>query len=260
MMAGRDRLLLAVLAVWASAPIGVLILRALAESWRFPQILPAVPAALPRLSAFGGARIVSALGTSLLLAVAAGLIGTMAGFAIAHSASRASRLFRSLTLAAAFLTVIAPPLALGVGVQVAILRLSLGGTFTGVLFAHLVPVIGYLTLFAVGVFGSLDPSLEDEARTLGASPRQVLVRVLVPLLGRRLGEAAILGALISWGQLAMTLLVGGGLVRTLPVELLSIVQSGDDRAGAIAALILSVPPMFAIGLLSVGARRAGASL
>ena len=49
-------------------------------------------------------------------------------------------------------------------------------------------------------------------------------------------------------------------VRTLPVELLSILQSGNDQAGAFAALILSVPPMFAIGLLTVGAKRTGASL
>jgi putative spermidine/putrescine transport system permease protein len=218
----RNRMLLGALTAWASVPIAVLILRALAESWRFPQILPDTGAALPALSTVGGMRLGSALVASLSLAAGAGLIGTLLGFGIAHSASRASRRVRSLTLAAAFITVIAPPVALGVGVQVAILRLALGGTLPGVLLAHLVPVTGYLTLFAVGVFASLDPSLEDEARTLGASPVQVLMRILVPLLKRRLGEGVILGGLISWGQLAITLLVGGGLVRTLPVELLSI--------------------------------------
>jgi hypothetical protein len=54
--------------------------------------------------------------------------------------------------------------------------------------------------------------------------------------------------------------VGGGLVRTLPVELLSIVQSGNDQIAAFAALVLSVPPMFAVGLLTIGARRTGASV
>ena len=72
------------------------------------------------------------------------------------------------------------------------------------------------------------------------------------------GEALILGGLVSWGQVAITLLVGGGLVRTLPVELMSIVQSGDDRVAALAALMLSMPPMLAIGLLTMGARRTGA--
>jgi putative spermidine/putrescine transport system permease protein len=84
--------------------------------------------------------------------------------------------------------------------------------------------------------------------------------VLVPLLRRRLGEALLLGGLVSWGQLAITLLVGGGLVRTLPVELLSIVQSGNDQIAALAALVLGLPPMLAVGVLAVGARRTGATV
>jgi ABC-type spermidine/putrescine transport system permease subunit II len=72
-------------------------------------------------------------------------------------------------------------------------------------------------------------------------------------------EGLVLGGLVSWGQVALTLVVGGGLVRTLPVELLSILQSGNDRVAAIAALILSFPPIIGIGLLTLGARRTGAS-
>lgn len=258
--ARRDGFLLAALGAWVLTPIAVLIVRAFAQSWRFPQILPDATDAWPALSAAGTGRVTSALIASLALALATGLFGTVIGFLIARSAVRVGRRFQQLTLAAAFFTVIAPPIALGVGLQVAVLGIGLGGTFTGVFLAHLVPVTGYLTLFAVGVFASFDLSLEDEARTLGASPWQVLSRIVVPLLGRRLGEGLILGGLVSWGQLAITLLVGGGVVRTLPVELLSMVQSGNDQAGAFAALMLSLPPMFAIGLLTVGARRTGASL
>ena len=259
-MTRRDRLLLAALGAWVLTPITVLVVRAVAQSWRFPQILPDASDVWPALSAAGSGQLRSAMIASFALAFATGSIGTVLGFAIARSAVRVGRRFRQLTLAAAFFTVIAPPIALGVGLQVAVLAIGLGGTFPGVFLAHLVPATGYLTLFAVGVFASFDTSLEDEARTLGASRWQVLLRIVVPLLRRRLGEGLILGGLVSWGQLALTLVVGGGLVRTLPVELLSIVQSGNDQVAAFAALMLSVPPMFAIGLLTVGARRTGASL
>jgi putative spermidine/putrescine transport system permease protein len=260
MTPGRHRLLLTVLGAWVLTPLVVLILRALSQSWRFPKILPDAGDAWPSLSAASSGRLASALVASLALAFTTGLVGTALGFTIARSAARASRRFRRLTFAAAFFTVIAPPLALGVGLQVGMLSLGLGGTATGVFLAHLVPVTGYLTLFAVGVLASLDASLEDEARTLGASRWQVVSRVLVPLLRRRLGEALLLGGLVSWGQLAITLLVGGGLVRTLPVELLSIVQSGNDQIAALAALVLGLPPMLAVGVLAVGARRTGATV
>jgi putative spermidine/putrescine transport system permease protein len=260
MIRGRHRLLLAVLGAWVLTPIAVLIVRALSQSWRFPKILPDAGDAWPTLSAAISDRVASALVTSTALAFATGVVGTGLGFAIARSVARAPHPLQRLTHAAAFFTVIAPPLALGVGLQVGMLAIGLGGTFAGVFLAHLVPVTGYLTLFAVGVFASLDASIEEEARTLGASSWKVLVRVLVPLLRRRLGEALVLGSLVSWGQLAITLLVGGGLVRTLPVELLSIVQSGNDQIAAFAALVLTMPPMLAVGLLAMGARRTGATV
>jgi putative spermidine/putrescine transport system permease protein len=260
MIATRDRFLLAGLLAWVFTPVAVLIVRALAQSWRFPDITPDMIDVRPAFSAALAGRLGPALGLSVVLAISAGVLGTVIGFAIARTTLRGASTPRRVTLGAAFFTVIVPPLALGVGLQVALLGVGLGGTVLGVLLAHLVPVTGYLTLFAVGVFSSLDPSLEDEARTLGASRWHMVSRVLVPLLRRPLGEAMVLGSLISWGQVAITLLVGGGLVRTLPIELMSIVQSGNDRVAALAALMLSLPPMLGIGLLTLGARRTGASI
>jgi putative spermidine/putrescine transport system permease protein len=154
--------------------------------------------------------------------------------------------------------VIAPPIALGVGVQVLALRANLGGTLAGVLFAHLVPATGYLTLFLLGVLGAWDRGAEDEARSLGARPAQVLWRVTLPALRAPLAQAVALGALVSWGQLALTLLVGGGVVRTLPVEVLAFLRAGDDRLAAVAAILLTIPPALAFGMLQRGAQRTGA--
>jgi len=254
------RILLAAVLAWVFTPILMLVVRAWAESWRFPRLLPDAAALSPTLTAAISGRVTGAFSTSVALAVTTGFCGTILGFALARTAANANARYRQLTLSASFFTVIAPPIALGVGLQVTMLALGLGGTLAGVFLAHLVPVTGYLTLFAVGVFSTLDRSLEDEARTLGATRWQVLSRVLVPLLKGRLGEALILGALVSWAQLAITLVVGGGVVRTLPVELLAIIQSGNDRMAAIAALLLSVPPIIGIGLLTLGVRRTGASV
>jgi putative spermidine/putrescine transport system permease protein len=255
-----ERLLLAALAIWALSPVLMLALRALTPAWRYPGILPEVIDPLPAAAAGAGVRLRSALGTSAGLALATAAISTAFGFTIGRTAVRARGVVRYATLALALFTVVAPPVALGVGLQVAILQLGLIGTSAGVLLTHLVPATGYLTLFAAGVFTSFDFSLNDEARTLGASRWQVLTRLTIPLLKPRLAEAAVLGALVSWSQLATTLLIGGGLVRTLPVELLSFVQSGNDQLGSLAALALTVPPLCALGLLRLGARRTGAAL
>lgn len=256
----RDRWLTTALAFWALTPIAVLLLRALAPVWRFPDIAPAVDGIGVSFPPASAARVGAALATSLGLALTTGPVSAFAGFAIAKTIAGSRPVVRRAALAVALLAVVAPPVALAVGLQVALLSLGLGGTWAGVWLAHLVPAAGYLTLFAFGVFTSVDLTMEAEARTLGATPRQVWSRVWMPLLRPRLAEGAVLGGLVSWGQLALTLLVGGGVVRTLPVELLSFVQSGNDQFGALAALVLSVPPLAAIGLLKAGTARSGAVL
>lgn len=259
-MRARDRWVLLALAVWVLVPILVLALRALAPAWRYPELLPEHISVDAMLAAASGARLSRATATSVWLALTTGLAGTMLGFAIARVATRAGRPLQQATWTVAMFLVIAPPLASGVGLQMVLLGLGLGGTGFGVLLAHLVPATGYLILFAAGVLRSMETGIEDEARTLGATGWQVWTHVLLPQLRPRLAEAVVLGALVSWGQLAITLLVGGGVVRTLPLEVLSLVRSGNDQAGALASLLLSVPPMLALGLLTRAAHRTGASL
>lgn len=247
------------LATWALAPIALLLARALGESWRYPLLVPDA-ASLDVLSSTEARRLASAFGTSLALAVITGPVSAAMGFCIARGVAGAGSRTRAFVAAAALFPVIAPPIALGLGLQVLALNAGVGGTMGGVWLAHLVPATGYLTLFAIGVVTAFDASVEDEARTLGASRWQVLSRVTVPLLGARVAEGIVLGGLVSWGQLAVSLIIGGGLVRTLPVELLSLVRSGNDQHGAMAALLLTLPPALALGLLQIGTRRTGAAL
>ncbi len=251
-------MLLLLLALVTLGPVLLLVVRATGAAWRYPSLLPTDRDAASLFGALTGPTIVSAFVTSVLLAVITGCMATAFGFVAGRALVRASPSVRRLAAAAAFLPVVAPPIALGVGVQVLALRVNLGGGLTGVALAHLVPAAGYLTLYFLGVLGAYDLSVEDEARTLGATAWQCFARVTWPALLPRLREALLLGALVSWGQLALTLLVGGGAVRTLPVELLAFVRAGDDRLGAAAAIVLTIPPALALSLLQRGVRRTGA--
>ncbi len=255
-----SRVLLLVLAGVSLTPLFALALTAARPSMRFPLLWNRDHVGLSGAawSALASDGLWQSMGTSLLLAIATGLTASVLAYLAARTLVRASPLVRRLAAAAAFLPVIAPPIALGVGIQVLALRAGVGGTLSGVLLAHLVPATGYLTLFLLGVLGAYDVGMEEQARSLGASRGQVLFRVTLPALRPQLLVAVLLGALVSWGQVVLTLLVGGGVVRTLPVELLAYVRAGDDRLGAAAALLLTLPPAIALGALQLGARRTGA--
>jgi putative spermidine/putrescine transport system permease protein len=251
--------LFVLLALWALVPLLLLLLVSLGGEWFWPAILP------PRWDLEGWAALAAdgargRLGragvNSLALAVGTGAAASLAGLPIGRALAGLRGHRRRLGAAAAFLPVAAPPIALAIGLQYTFLRLGLGGTGAGVLLAHLVPALGYTALFFLGIFAGWDGRVEEEARSLGARPRQVFLRVTLPLLRRPLIEAFVLGFLVSWAQVPLTLLVGQGLVPTLSVEVLAFVQAGQDRLAATGALLLVAPPLLLLAAAGFAIRRA----
>jgi putative spermidine/putrescine transport system permease protein len=255
------RLLLIALAFSAVVPLVLLLLVSLAREWFFPALLP------PRLDlgpwrelaggTGGGARLARAGGSSLLLAIATGIIAAAVALPVGRALDGLRGGWRALGAAAAFLPVAAPPIALGIGLQFSLLRAGLAGSHAGVLAAHLVPAIGYTSLFFLGIHSTYDRRHEEDARTLGASAAQRALHVTLPLMRRPLLEAFALGFLVSWAQVPLTLLVGQGMVTTLAVEVLTFVQAGQDGYAAAGAILLIVPALAMLSLVGLAIRRAG---
>lgn len=250
-------LLLAALAAWTLLPFTLFLVVSLSGGWRFPSILGADPGSegLGYLIE-SGSRLGPALAGSVGLAVGTGAIAAAGGMLLGRAIAGLSGWRRALGAMAAFLPVAAPPIALGVGLQYSFLRLGLGGSATGVLLAHLVPALGYTALFFLGIFAVFDREIEAEARRLGATSLQTFARVTLPLLRRPLAEAFVLGFLVSWAQVPLTLLVGQGRVRTLTVEVLAWIQAGQDPLAAAGSLLLVMPPLLLMAVATLAFRRA----
>ncbi|MBW3627951.1 MAG: ABC transporter permease subunit [Gemmatimonadetes bacterium] len=255
-MRSRLRLLMAgVVILSAALPFAVLAVGSVAGEWRWPALVPsAIEGDAWTATLAGGTRLGPALLYSLALGLATGVLGTCVALPVGRAIAELHGWRRHLGAGMVFLPVAAPPIALGTGLQLTSLSVGLGGTFQGVLLAHLIPTTGYLSLFFVGILSVWDRRAEDEARTLGANPRQVLTRVTLPMLRPSIAAAAALGFLISWGQVPLTLLVGRGRVPTLPLEVFGYVQSGQERFAAAGALLLALPPLLALGAARLAAR------
>jgi len=236
--------LLVGLAAAMGLPFLTLLLSSLATGWFYPALLPAQWSS-DAWQQLGRGPLGAALATSLLLGTATALLATLLALPIGRLVARGEGRTRGLLTAAAFLTVAAPPVAIGTGLHLLVLRAGWGGSAFGVLLGHLVPATGYLALYFAAVFDGVDAELEATARTLGATPTQVARRLLLPLLQRPVAEALALGFLISWAQVPLTLILGGGAVRTLALEVTAYAQSGQDGLAAAAGLLLTLPAIAA---------------
>lgn len=237
-------------------PFALLAVTSLGAAWHYPALLPGRWSA----DSWGGAirargRLAEAARTSLLLGCATGVIAAAGALPVGRGLARLRDWRRHTGAALAFLPVAAPPVALATGLQFCFLLLGLGGSLAGVLLAHAIPALGYASLYFLGVFAAFDDRIEDEARTLGASRRQTFMRITLPLLRLPLTDAFVLGFLVSWAQVPLTLIIGGGAVRTLPVEVLGYVQAGQDRYAATGTLLLIAPAVATLAVVRWAARR-----
>jgi spermidine/putrescine transport system permease protein len=182
--------------------------------------------------------LMSALGNSVIVAVSNSIVSTIIGalgaIALFRSRSRAKFLLESLST----LSLIFPEIvfALSLLSWFFILTLDLG-LFT-VIIAHITFSLSYVLLTVSGRLATLDLSVEDAARDLGASEFQILRKVTLPLLKPALLAGFMLSLLLSFDDFLITYFVNGVGSDTLPVKLYTAMKTGvSPKLNALSSLM-----------------------
>ena len=228
----------------AGIPVILLLLWSMAWSWFWPRLLPDEWSWRAWQSLFSpSSGLWESLGGSLTIATAVALSALAIGTPAARVLARRSFPARRFLLYALLLPVIAPPLASTMGMHALFLRYGLADTHLGVALAHLVPALPYTILVLTASLTRLDPALEAQARTLGATWSQSWRYVTLPLLLPGLAVAGSFAWLISWSQYLSTWMIGGGQVLTLPLTLVAYQRAGDEPVTAALSLVFLFPPL-----------------
>ncbi len=111
-----------------------------------------------------------------------------------------------------------PAVALGVGLLPIYHTLGLLYSFHGVVFAHSIGAIPYVFRNLVRGFNSIDPSLEDAARTLGAGWLTIIRKIYIPILKPYLAAAAVLAFAWSINEFVLTMLLGFPQITNIAVK------------------------------------------
>jgi putative spermidine/putrescine transport system permease protein len=189
----------------------------------------------------GSTQWLDSLGYSLRLALlvvpVVVVLGTLGGYAVGAGTFPGRR-----ALALVFLSPMAVP---GVMVGLALLyqlqRTGMVGSAAGLWLAHLVVTFPFCVRVVAVSAAALDPALPRAARSLGASSLRTFLTVTVPLLRPGIVAGAFLGAVISLGEVAVSVLVAGAGEATVPVRIYSAVQVQlEPTVAAVSTLLLLV--------------------
>ncbi|NJL45066.1 MAG: ABC transporter permease [Leptolyngbyaceae cyanobacterium SM2_3_12] len=249
------RVLLSLITGVLFLPFLPLVIWAFAQGWYFPQLVPqswtlenwaAVLSPGSRvIQGFLQSLVIAGLSTALAL-----VVGLPAGRALGLMEFPGKGAIKLFLL----LPIIVSPLATLMGIQYVLIRLGLNGTLAGVVLVHLLPTLPYMTLVLSSVYANFDPGYEIQARSLGASPWQVLWRITLPLVAPGVVVGALFAFLISWNEFLLTFFIGGGRVLTLPMVLFTSLQGGNTGLTAAIAVTSVIPALvvFACFLQALG--------
>jgi molybdate transport system permease protein len=112
-------------------------------------------------------------------------------------------------------------------------------TWKAVVIAMAVMCLPLIVLTARAGFDELNPRFEQMAATLGAKPLRIFFTISLPLAGRSIIAAALLGFARCLGEFGATIVVAGGIpgqTETLAVAIFTSTELGRD--GDAARLLL----------------------
>jgi molybdate transport system permease protein len=176
---------------------------------------------------------------------------------------------RALVITLLELPLVLPPAVAGIGLLVAFGRQGLlGGTFDAagisIGFTQLAVVMAVMFVAspfyirtAIAAFESVDETLLDASRTLGAGPARTFARVALPLAAGGLGAGAAMAFARGLGEFGATIMFAGSLQGVTQTVSLAIYQEFDvnlDVALAISALLVLVSGAILLSVKVVSAR------
>lgn len=235
-------LMLGLLAFAIFGPLANLALWAFAERWYFPNKIPSDFGFTfwgRVFSARGGA--VSSLGTSVWIAILTVIVSLAVAVPAGYALARVKLRWRGLILLAFLLPQAVPNLPVYVNIARVFYELGLAGTIPGVVLVHASHGLVLAVWIASAAFASVDPSLEEAARNMGASPLACFRTVTLPLAAPGLMASAIFVFLESLDEFTGTYFVGVPDVMTLPLLMFNASMGGNYQIASITALLLLVP-------------------
>lgn len=227
-------------------PMGVILLWSFTGRWPWPDLIPQTYLIRTwKELLFGSGSLPKLLFSSMTLAAAVAVLGTIIGILTARATEFYNIPCKTLIRFGSFLPLLIPGTVFTMGIQVVLIRMGLTDTVAGIILVHLVAALPYCITIVTDMTAAIGTKLEEQASVLGAPPlRAFFYGSFHPLLPSILSSMS-MGFILSYSQYFTTLLVGGGRVRTIATVLVPYIQSGD-RALASAYSVAFVGSALAV--------------
>jgi putative spermidine/putrescine transport system permease protein len=180
---------------------------------------------------------------SMQVGVAATLVGLVVGVPAALAIARRRFPGRGFINTLLLMPLVVPGIVLGTSLYVAQIEteiltgLPLLGQKLGLVVAHVLVVVPWVVRLVTASLAGRDPSVEEAAQSLGATPWTTFRRVTLPMIRPGIVAGAMFGFVMSFGNLEMSLFLVGPGRTTLPIAILQYLEWKIDPTVAAVSVV-----------------------
>jgi putative spermidine/putrescine transport system permease protein len=142
-----------------------------------------------------------------------------------------------------------PHVVLGIAFLRFFTQVGLGGTFTGLVLAHVVIIFPFALRLVLASAVGMDRALENAAISLGASSFTTFRRVTLPLVLPGVASGWMLAFIQSFDEVTMTVFIASPGASTLPVRMFLYIQDNiDPLVTSVSAAVIAVTVAFLVAM------------
>jgi multiple sugar transport system permease protein len=241
-----------IMAIWVLFPIYLITITAFSPREvvrEYPKHFIPREFSLDSMSFFvNSTGVLGSLWNSVLVAaitlVLSTLIGAPAGYALARHVFRGRDGYRLIILS----TRAFPIVILSIPLAVTFLNWGIYDSIWAVALMHTALAMPFTVLITSSIFVSVPHDLEEAALTLGCTPLEAFIRVVMPLALPGLAAASIFAFVLSWNETFAAVILTLR-ERTLPAQVLATLTSSPPHFRFAAAWFMMAPSLIFIFLI-----------
>ena len=240
------RFILALLSFLFFGPLLYLVLLSTSSHWNYPSILPVLSTIHWKEMISGSNGLLQSLFYSLFISLFVASATTVTGFFLSRIISRHRK--KKWLIVFCYFPFVMSPVIYALMLNHFFIVAAVTGTLPGVLLAQAFITLPYSILLLTAFWDDKIISLEQLSYTLGASPLESLLKVVLPMARAPLILCFFQVFLVSWFEFGLTQVIGVGKVQTLTIKVYEYVAEANVFFAAISCLLILIPPVILLRL------------
>ena len=189
---------------------------------------------------FTNPKWIEATWSSLVIGLSVAAIATVLGTAFSVGCWFLSDFWANVARWLLITPILVPPVVQSLGFYRFWVQLGLIDSMSGVILAHTLLALPYVTISVFAALANLDRRIPQAARSLGASVWTTVISVVVPAAKPGIVAGAIFAFIVSFDEIVGVLFITVRRVQTLPKLIWQGIQESIDPTIAAVATILTI--------------------